>query len=188
MKIIVALFLITISLASCVNAKKTTDKQSQATENVATINHANNLHKYGLAFTIPTSWKAITTNLKITNLKGQVKVIEDDYQISNNSRVSLKYHPEAKGGEPLYDYYAKQPSSNLSKISINGLPVVKIMDVLKRDGKGHVLTKPMLRERYYLLTPNKSGTLEIIFDTTTDDQKAQKAFENFIASIKPLKA
>ena len=172
---------------SCSNTKNTTQPRTpktQKVEEIATEQKEENF--YGFKFNIPQNWQKTVSNFKAVDLKGQVKTIETDYQITGNDMVRLVYHP-GKSGVTLFNNYRNSRRKNLFQTNINKMPAVKLIEKIDRDGKGHLLSQPMTRTKIFVLDPRGKGSLEIVFDFKDRDKKAVTEFESFLKSLTPAK-
>ncbi len=167
------------SPSSVVSKKNDTDKK---------INESGqNIKKYGFQFNIPKNWQAQVTDFKSTDLQGQIKTIETDYtDKENQSRIKLVYHPD-KAGMTLYNYYNENKSIKSKHFNIAGQPAIMTDEQLTRDGKGHILPKPFIRHKIYILSPNHEGLLEIVYDLPKNNIQAKEVFDYFIQKIQPVK-
>ncbi len=180
------IFLAMLLSFSCGNTKATSEQQGTPnTMPVPQKSSFKTVKKYGFEFRIPNSWQETVSNLKATDLKGNVKAIESDYNdTKNQSQIKMVYHP-GNNGQILYDYYAKNALQKGKTVQINGQKAIEITETLKYDGKGHQLSTPVTRHKIYLLSPNQNGSLEIIYDFPVANTKAQAGFKAFISQIKP---
>jgi len=142
------------------------------------------MKKYGFQFAVPKTWKVDLNDFKAIDLKGNVKTITSSFvDTVTNARVQLVYHPN-KAGVSLYKYYRKK---NAELVKIAHQDAVKITRVLKTDGKGHPLQTPLVREKIILMTPDQSGSLEMILDVKQNDQKAFDTWQDFLQHITAIK-
>ncbi len=188
------IFSLTLSLnISCGNTKPVNHQenvQKQKTKEVQVERHEPEnkpVEKYGFQFQIPEHWKLDLSDFDTKNLKGEV-ITENTVYLDNTSlsRINLIYHP-GKYGRLLYSYYAKDTSGKMKKIKIGELDAMQTDEYLTRDGKGHLLKRPIVRHKIYMMAPGQKGALEIIYDLPKDNEKAGQVYMDFINSIKPVK-
>lgn len=145
------------------------------------------VEKYGFRFYIPDNWALQTNDFETKNLKGEVKTIETNYvDEGTKSRIRLIFHP-GNSGMTLYRYYSKDSSGKIQKSKIGEHDALKIDEVLTRDGKGHVLLRPVMRHKIYMVAPGEQGVLEIVYDLPKDDAKAIEVYEMFVNRIEVAK-
>jgi len=182
------LFLLLMPLTiSCGNTKKqvkSSNDQTQKEQKV--VSKSNHENFYGFTYTTPKDWVKTLSDFKAVNLKGQVKTIETDYQINNSGKLRLIYHP-GESGITLFNNYHNSRRKNLYQIDINKMPAVKLIEKINRDGKGHLLSQPMMRTKIFVLHPDKKGSLEIVFDMKSKNKQLLSDFKSFIKSLKPAK-
>ncbi len=191
---ILLIFTLTLSLnLSCGNEKsvgRQDYQQQQATGIVKNDRHADTgyqtVKKYGFQFQIPDNWQLQMNDFKTKNLKGDLKTIETSYVDNvNNSHIRLVYHP-GNSGLTLYRYYADNNPEKTGKTKIGQSDAIKRDEILTRDGKGHLLSKPVIRHKIYVVAPGQKGVLEIVYDLPKDDDKAGEVYNNFIKGIKSI--
>jgi len=183
---ILFLFLMPLTI-SCGNTKKQVKSSNdQINKEQTVVSKSNHENFYGFTYTSPKDWVKTLSDFKAVDLKGQVKSIETDYQIKNSGKLRLVYHP-GKSGIILFNNYYNSRRKNLYQININKMPAVKMMEKINRDGKGHLLTQPMMRTKIFVLHPGKKGSLEIVFDLTSKNKELLSEFKTFLKSLKPAK-
>ncbi len=139
--------------------------------------------KYGFVFQIPKHWQIQTNDFETKNIKGEVKSIETVYvDNKTQSHIRLLYHP-GTAGSILYRYYSEELSEKTKKTTIAQQNAIKFDEILTRDGKGHLLSKPVIRHKIYILSPVKKGVLEIVYDVPENDAKASQVYNNFMENI-----
>ncbi len=191
MKTFFFLILLSILTLSCVNAKKAgrpVSKQSKIKpQKSRPKTDTKIIEKYGFKYSIPTNWQKTLSDFKVADLQGHIKSIESDYRLPDGkSRIKIIFHP-GKSGLVLFNAYHQSKRKNLIHININGIPAVKLTETLKFDGKGHSLPQPVIREKYWLLSPDKKACLEIVADYPTGNQDAVQTINDFIKGIEPVK-
>lgn len=187
MKALSILLLILSLNYSCGNNKNIGQEKQSNNTAVKTDESRKIVKKYGFQFSIPKNWENQETDLKAIDLKGQIKSIETSYVDANlQSCIKLIFHPD-KAGLTLYNYYNENKSIKSKHFNIAGQSAIMIKEQLTRDGKGHILPKPLIRHKIYLLSPNHKGLLEIVYNLPKNNIKAKQAFEHFIQKIQPIK-
>ena len=185
------IFSLTLSLnISCSNIKPVKPQRNiqQETTKEASVLHQKSenktVEKYGFQFQIPEHWTTKTNDFKTKNLKGEVKTIETEYfDNQTKSRIKIINHP-GDSGLLLYNYYSKDTSEKMKKIKIGQLDALNTDEHLTRDGKGNLLSLPIIRHKIYIVSTDKKGVLEIVYDLLENNTKAGQVYKDFINSIK----
>ena len=193
------IFSLTLSLNfSCGNTKPVQHQENVQQENVqkptskevtAEQQEPENkpVEKYGFQFQIPEHWKLDLSDFDTKDLKEEVKSKKTVYlDFTSLSSISLIYHP-GRYGRLLYNYYSKDTSGKTKKIKIGELDAIQTDEFLTRDGKGHLLKRPRIRHKIYMMAPGEKGVLEVVYDLPKDNEKAGQVYKDFINSIKPVK-
>ncbi len=191
MKILIIFTLVLSLNLSCGNNKsvsrqENTQKEAKSVVQKDIKKKADNqiVNKYGFQFKMPANWQTALNDFETKNLKGEVKTVETVYEDNaTGSRIRLVYHP-GDSGMTLYRYYAKDIKSK--KIKVGGKDAIRIDESLTRDGKGHLLSKPVIRHKIYMVSSGQKGVLEIVYDLPGNDDKSVKVYENFIKGITPV--
>ena len=187
MKALSILLLILSLNYSCGNNKNIGQEKQSNNTAVKTDESRKIVKKYGFQFIIPSNWENQETDLKAIDLKGQIKSIETSYvDVNIQSCIKLIFHPD-KAGMTLYNYYNENKSIKSKHFNIAGQPAIMIDEQLTRDGKGHILPKPLIRHKIYVLSPNHKGLLEIVYNLPKNNIKAKQVFEHFIQKIRLIK-
>ena len=188
------IFSLTLSLnISCGNAKSINHQdnvQRQTTKKVLVERQEfenKPVEKYGFQFQIPEHWFLDLSDYQSKNLKGEV-ITENTVYLDNTnlSRINLIYHP-GEYGQLLYNYHAKDTSGKIRRTKVGEYDAMQTDEYLTHDGKGHLLKRPMIRHKIYMMAPGQKGVLEIIYDLPKDNTKAEQDYKDFINSIKPVK-
>jgi len=167
------------SETSTPTAKQTNGRSSQQPTHQESNNKQAATSKYGIKYTLPSSWKTTTEDFKATDLKGKIVSIQTSYQDSKDqSTIDMTLHPGEKG-KSIYAYKLKKMGKNMKRIIINNKEAIQTTELLKTDGKGHQLKNPTKRITVSLLTPKG----EIDFVLNANNQAAENTFNDFISKI-----
>lgn len=168
-----------------INKRKSRTEETVKPENkkersLQIIKSFQNETKYGITYTIPKNWKKISDDFKAIDLKGEIKSIQTDYiDESDKSNISIIYHP-GDNGKKIYDFKIKTFDDNSQYITISGKKVIKKIEKLNFDGKGHAINPPKNKTTISILSTK--GEIEIILNSNS--YTAENTFDKFISTIK----
>ncbi len=166
-------------LVSC----QTTKNTQQETEPLTQKEAKKSVQIYGYNFLIPESYIKIIDDVKAEDLKGNIRSRETAYEDpSKKATIHIILRP-APYGKTTYDYYLKLSYEKKAVLTeISGIQAIRFVENIKTDGKGHPLSNPIIREKYFILNSDQS-CLEIDLNRYQNDMISAKMFKQFIKYI-----
>lgn len=168
-------------------------KKIKVTNELKWKTYSNN--KLGFTFQYPSSWVKEGKDIKVTDLSGNVTIIElyfEDTILKTNLLIKYHFPPNA---EAIYRYVCSQYktskgwySNGRNQIKVDGIDAFEAVTNLNKDGKGHIINPPIRLIVIDFFEIKRKVEIELQFKTQlVDDNIEINKLKQLLSTFKILK-